>query len=496
MSFAIVSYFFDKGLFSFGHFIMKMPDYRVMKIVSLVCPYCSGQINLHEDHKFGECLYCGHKVMLINDEVKRDERSDVSYPEFESVRYCIESGDVRAANKLFAEKYRDNENSPHGWLLCGFIQLMGGKPFDTSALKKILNRNDSIDAETKIQTALSSWKRAFSTLDNQYYLTDYCSTIGAAMANMGYELDSNKDRMIAGLEDVLVSIESHFNISFAADFYYSLMKGLAAHLDKNELYDKDTFAFELMSHVIMYEPDIDALAIKSQLLNRNVLSEISVEKDECIFFVLSLIYAEAKRSLTMEEKKAISEGWNEKELYSQLSSKWKSLMVDDYEFFDVEELKDMCDNIGDYVKFDEVDESQEEEVSEEAADLSRYEHIEETTSFKDKVTKKRSFTQYIVIDGCLYTRGLTLSRKEFDGSLDRISDLNNLKSIFEKEYEDIVVGADSCYMKVSKLEMEMMDQIDSMGETELDDESAISEELDGLLGDALSFVNILLKKAS
>ena len=91
---------------------------------------------------------------------------------------------------------------------------------------------------------------------------------------------------------------------------------------------------------------------------------------------------------------------------------------------------------------------------------------------------------------------MTLSRKEFDGLLDRISDLNNLKSIFEKEYEDIVVGAESCYMKVSKLEMEMMDQIDSMGETELDDESAISEELDGLLGDALSFVNILLKKAS
>ncbi len=63
-----------------------------MKFISLTCPYCGGHINLYDDHKFGECLYCSHKVMLVNDEVKRDERSDSTFPEFESVRFSSNPG--------------------------------------------------------------------------------------------------------------------------------------------------------------------------------------------------------------------------------------------------------------------------------------------------------------------------------------------------------------------------------------------------------------------
>ena len=144
-----------------------------MKFISLTCPYCGGRINLYEDHKFGECLYCNHKVMLVNDEVKPDERSDSTFPEFESVRYFIESGDVSGGSKTFAEKYRDNPNSAHGWLLCGYLQLMGCKPFeDTNLFKKMMAGSKTVPYETRLQTAFSSWKRGFAVLDYQYYIID------------------------------------------------------------------------------------------------------------------------------------------------------------------------------------------------------------------------------------------------------------------------------------------------------------------------------------
>ena len=470
-----------------------------MKFISLTCPYCGGHINLYEDHKFGECLYCNHKVMLVNDEVKRDERSDSTFPEFESVRYFLESGDVSGGSKTFAEKYRNNPNSAHGWLLCGYLQLMGCKPFDdTSAFKKMMMGNKVVPYETRLQTAFSSWKRGFSVLDNQYYLTDYCKAIGLALASEG--ISSSDEGVIPHLEDIKESIESHFNMSFSADFYYYVLKGYLRRKGTKEFYDSDDLAFELMARAIMYERDVDALAIKSQLLNNNgLLDEYYIKKDQCIFFILSLIYRQMSKAYTEEQKATIRNGWNEAELYSQNSQKWKSLMIEDYTSFDKDELKLLADNIDKCITFDDSEDEEEsdDEEDDEEIDLKKYEHIEEEEpTLKQKLSKKRFFTQYIVIDGTFYSRGLELPRKEFDGDIERKSDLEKLKALFEKEYEDVVIGADSCYEKYTPEEVREYFDDDYEDDSEDDDDDGVDlgEELNDFFSECIDFTNILESK--
>ena len=480
-----------------------------MKFISLTCPYCGGRINLHEDHKFGECLYCNHKVMLVNDEVKPDERSDSTFPEFESVRYFIESGDVGGGSKTFAEKYRDNPNSAHGWLLCGYLQLMGCKPFeDTNLFKKMMAGSKTVPYETRLQTAFSSWKRGFSVLDNQYYLTDYCKAIGLALSSD--EIDSDDESVIPHLEDIKESIESHFIMSFSADFYYYVLKGYLRRKGTKEFYESDDLAFELMARAIMYERDVDALAIKSQLLNSNgIFNEDYIKKDKCVFFLLSLIYRQMAKVYTEEQKATIRNGWNEAELYSQNSQRWASLMSDDDSSFDGEDLKLLTDNVEKYITFDDSEdgedsddeEDSEGDVNDEVIDLKKYEHIEEEEpTLKQKLSKKRFFTQYIVIDGTFYSRSLELSRKEFDGDIERKSDLEKLKVIFEDYYDDIVVGAESCYEKYTPDDVidyfgdDEDDSYDYEDEAEDDYGIKLEEELNEFWGNCIEFTNILESK--
>lgn len=471
-----------------------------MKFISLTCPYCGGRINLYEDHKFGECLYCNHKIMLVNDEVKPDERSDSTFLEFESVRYFIESGDVSGGSKTFAEKYRDNPNSAHGWLLCGYLQLMGCKPFeDTNVFKKMMTGSKTVPYETRLQTAFSSWKRGFSVLDNPYYLTDYCKAIGLALSSD--DVDSDDKGVIPHLEDIKESIESHFNMSFSADFYYYVLKGYLRRKGTKEFYESDDLAFELMARAIMYERDVDALAIKSQLLNSNgIFNEFYIKKYKCVFFLLSLIYRQMAKVYTEEQKNTIRNGWNETDLYSQNSQYWKSLMTEDYNIYDKDQLKYIADNIDEFISFDdsEGEEDPENDVDDEEIDLKQYEHIEEEEpTLKQKLSKKRFFTQYIVIDGTFYSRGLELSRKEFDGDIERKSDLEKLKTLFEEYYEDVVVGAESCYEKYTP--DEVIDYFDDDDEDYDDDDedydgTGIDEELNEFCGNCIEYANILESK--
>ena len=465
-----------------------------MKFISLICPYCAGQINLYEDHKFGECIHCGHKVMLINDEIKRDERSDSTYPEFESVRYFIESGDVNRGSKTFAEKYRDNPDSAHGWLLCGYLQLMGYSPLDdTSVFKKMMRKNNSITNETRLQGAFSSWKRGFSTLDNQYYLTDYCKAIGLALASEGIE--TRDESIIPHLEDIKESIESHFDISFSADFYYFVLKGYLRRKGSKNFYSQKDLAFDLMTRTILYERDVDALAIKSQLLNNEgLLDEYCITKDRCVFFLFSLIYREMSNQLTKEQKANIRNGWREAELFPQNYHKWKSLMTEDYSMFDKDDLKVMMDNIGEFITFDDSEENTgTDENSEEKIDLKKYERIiEQGQTFKQKISKKRIFTQYIVIDDTLYSRSIELSLKEFDGNVDKKSDLEKLKTLFDKEYEDVVVGASGYYYKYTP--EEAREYLDDDYEDEDEDDYEIDEELDDFWCSCIELTNILESK--
>ena len=478
-----------------------------MKFISLTCPYCGGRINLYEDHKFGECLYCNHKVMLVNDEVKPDERSDSTFPEFESVRYFIESGDVGGGSKTFAEKYRDNPNSAHGWLLCGYLQLMGYKPFDnTNIFMKMMAGSKTVPYETRLQTAFSSWKRGFSVLDNQYYLTDYCKAIGLALA--ADQTSSWDKSIILQLEDIKESIESHFNISFSADFYYYVLKGYLRRKGTKESYESDDLAFGLMARAIMYERDVDALAIKSQLLNSNGLfDDYALKKDECVFFLLSLIYRQMAKVYTEEQKATIRNGWNEAELYSHNSQKWMSLMSKDYSSFDGKDLKLLADNVDKCITFydsedgeDSDEEDSEGDVKDEVIDLKKYEHIEEEEpTLKQKLSKKRLFTQYIVIDGTFYSRGLELSRKDFDGDIERKSDLEKLKALFDSVYEDIVVGAESCYEKYTPEEARDYFDEDHKGNSydgddDDDDGIELEEKLNEFWGNCIEFTNILESK--
>ncbi len=461
-----------------------------MKFISLTCPYCGGHINLYDDHKFGECLYCSHKVMLVNDEVKRDERSDSTFPEFESVRYFIESGDVSGGSKTFAEKYRNNPDSAHGWLLCGYLQLMGVKPFDDIGAFKKTAGNTTVPYDTRLRTAFSSWKRGFSVLDNQYYLTDYCKNIGLALASE--DIDSEDERIISHLEDIKESIESHFNMSFSSDFYYHVLKGYLRRMGTEDFYDSDEIAFELMARAIMYERDVDALAIKSQLLNSDgLLDEYSIEKDDCVFFLLSLIYRQMSKTYTEGQKAKIRNGWKEAELYSQNNQKWKSLMVEDYSSFDNYDLKLLADNIEQFIIFDDENETESgEKEEEEAIDLKKYEHIEEEEqSFKQKLSKKRVFSQYIVIDGTLYGRSIELSRKEFDGDIGKKSDLEKLEALFEREYEDVVVGAEGCYEKYTPEEAR-----EYFDEDYVQDDVRIDSYLHDFFNECIDFTNILESK--
>lgn len=467
-----------------------------MKFISLTCPHCGGRINLLEDYKFGECLYCNHKIMLINDEVKPDERSDSTFPEFESVRYFIESSDVSGGSKTFVEKYRDNPNSAHGWLLCGYLQLMGCKPFDeTGVLVKMMTGSKYVPYENRLRTAFSSWKRGFSVLDNQYYLTDYCKVIGLTLASYGS--NSRGDSIIPHLEDIKESIESHFNISFSADFYYFVLKGYLRRKGSKKFYDKKDLAFELMARAIMYECDVDALAIKSQLLNNaGLLDEYYIEKNRCVFFLLSLIYRQMSKMYTEQQKASIRDGWKESELYSQNIQKWNSLLTEDYTSFENEDLKTLMENIDEFISFDESEDEEEESEDEEEIDLTKYEHIEEVgQSFKQKLSKKRVFTQYIVIDGILYSRTIEVSRKEFDGAIEKKSDLEKLKTLFERVYEDVVVGAENCYRKYDPEEArEYLDK--DYDDSDDDDECnvEIDDELQEFLSECIDFTNIVESK--
>ncbi len=492
-----------------------------MKFISLTCPYCGGHINLEKDHKFGECLYCNHKIMLVNDELKLDERSDPTYSEFESIRYFIESGSIQEGLNFFAKKYRNEPNNAHGWLLCGYLQLMGSKPFeDENTLMKNLQsivryakEPEESEYDKRMQTAFSSWKRAFSCLDNQYYLTDYCKIIGLALTSEGVE--SRNKHIIPPLEDMKESIESHFNISFSADFYYFILKGYLRRKRTDKFYDRDELAFKLMTRVILYERDVDALAIKSQMLNCNgILDEYYIKKEECIFFVLSLIYGQMSKKLMDEDKAKIRNSWTEVNLYSQNSTKWKSLMSNDYSTFNKDDLKLLSDHIDQCISFDRDKEtmSAEEEdketmsAEEEEAYLKKFEHIEEEIEFfKQIFTRKRRFTQYIVINGTFYERYIELSRKEFDGDIAKKSDLEKLKTLFEKEYEDIVVGADGYYEKytldevrdyfdeedIDDFEEEKNEFEEEKNEFDVDD---ISEPLLDFFEECINFTNILESK--
>lgn len=467
----------------------------MMKFITLTCPYCAGQINLFEDHKFGECLHCGRKVMLVNDEVKRDERSDPTYSEFESVRYFIESSDINGGSRLFAEKYRNNPDSAHGWLLCGYLQLMGCKPFDdVNAFKKMIKGNKQVPYETRLQTAFSSWKRGFSVLDNEYYLMDYCKVIGLSLASE--DINFRDCSIISHLDDIRESIESHFNISFSADFYYHILKGYLRRKGPKELYGSDEIAFQLMARAILYERDIDALSIKSQLLNNEgLLDEFYIRKDRCVFFILSLIYRRTSINNNEQDKSKMRDSWSEAELYSQNSQKWKSLIANDYTSFSKSDLKILADDIDQYVVFDDSDEESDESEDEDKIDLKKYECIEEEEqTFKQKLSKRRSFTQYIVIDGTLYSRSLEMSYKDFSGSVQIKSDLEKLKLIFEKEYEDIVVGAPDYYEKYSPEEArEYLDEDDEDADDGVDDVE-ISDSLSDFVGSCIEFVNILCSR--
>ncbi len=324
-------------------------------------------------------------------------------------------------------------------------------------------------------------------------MTDYCKNIGLALASE--DIDSEDERIISHLEDIKESIESHFNISFSSDFYYHVLKGYLRRMGTEDFYDSDEIAFELMARAIMYERDVDALAIKSQLLNSDgFLDEYSIEKDDCVFFLLSLIYRQMSKTYTEGQKAKIRNGWKEAELYSQNNQKWKSLMVEDYSSFDNYDLKLLADNIEQFIIFDDEENETEsgEKGEEKEIDLKKYEHIEEEEpSLKQKLTKKRVFTQYIVIDGTFYSRSIELSRKEYDGNLEKKSDLERLKALFEEEYEDTVVGAESCYNKYTP--EEARNCFDEDYGTNSDDVK-IDGELQDFFNDCIDFTNILESK--
>ena len=336
----------------------------------------------------------------------------------------------------------------------------------------------------------------------------YCKAIGLALSSD--EIDSDDESVIPHLEDIKESIESHFIMSFSADFYYYVLKGYLRRKGTKEFYESDDLAFELMARAIMYERDVDALAIKSQLLNSNgIFNEDYIKKDKCVFFLLSLIYRQMAKVYTEEQKATIRNGWNEAELYSQNSQRWASLMSDDDSSFDGEDLKLLADNVDKCITFDDSEdgedsddeEDSEGDVKDEVIDLKKYEHIEEEEpTLKQKLSKKRFFTQYIVIDGTFYSRGLELSRKEFDGDIERKSDLEKLKAIFEDYYDDIVVGAESCYEKYTPDDVidyfgdDEDDSYDYEDETEDDYGIKLEEELNEFWGNCIEFTNILESK--
>lgn len=197
-------------------------------------------------------------------------------------------------------------------------------------------------------------------------------------------------------------------------------------------------------------------------------------------------------------------------MYSQNSQKWASLMSDDDSSFDGEDLKLLADNVDKCITFDDSEdgedsddeEDSEGDVNDEVIDLKKYEHIEEEEpTLKQKLSKKRFFTQYIVIDGTFYSRSLELSRKEFDGDIERKSDLEKLKALFESEYEDIVVGAKSCYEKYTPDEVidyfdddDEDDSYDYEDDDEDDDSIELEEELNEFWGNCIEFTNILESK--
>ena len=199
---------------------------------------------------------------------------------------------------------------------------------------------------------------------------------------------------------------------------------------------------------------------------------------------------------TEQQKSNLLNRWKEKELYSQNNHKWKSIMTEDYTSFDGGDLKYLMDNINQFITFgDEGDdaESNDDEEEEEMIDLKKYEGIVEEHSLKLKLSKKRLFTQYIVIDGTLYARSLELSRNEFDGDVGRKSDFQKLKALFESEYEDIIVGADNYYTRYTP--EEAREYLDDDYDDEDDEDDYEDDEIDKDLVDffdrCIEFTNIL-----
>lgn len=393
-----------------------------MRFVELNCPYCGGQLNLHDDRKFAECPYCTHKVMILDDgAVEVNTASTKTDPEFEKLRYTVINNDM--------EECKFKSDSSCAWFWKGYQELDDYSGIDGDNFKK----------------CEAAWRMSFSKMDSDYFLTDYARLIGACLGKIDdYRLDydSNPGYTHRLLETICEYVCERFNIEFVSEFYYAVFTGFSKTMNLNET--EFDVIFYLISNSLKYETTPETFVAKCIQFEKvtHRFNDESLEHDckatlGTVGFTIQHILKKGGMA-----QNSLKPKWTEPTLIARFNQDWNIIestwsmihnqcTLMDLDGFRNEVLQSVLS--GKPYESDGTKESIEE-----------YEHIEENApTVAQRMKKERSFTQFFILNGEYYTRSITIKTKEFNGDIRNPHDLQTLESIFEEVFENYVpFGAD------------------------------------------------------
>ncbi len=89
-----------------------------MPIIALLCPHCSGQIELDDTREFGFCQYCGTKIMIEQQKQQvGDYQTNKSTRLKEQVRKQLSEGNYQGATSVLDELRKMDDKDPDFLLL-------------------------------------------------------------------------------------------------------------------------------------------------------------------------------------------------------------------------------------------------------------------------------------------------------------------------------------------------------------------------------------------
>lgn len=377
-------------------------------------------MDLYDDRKFAECIYCGQKAMIVEDRaVEVDIQSRQVDPAFENLRYAIVN------DKL--DMIDSDSDTPERWFKKGFKKL----------------RELSYDGEN-FKKCEASWRMAFSKLNSDYLLTDYSRLIGTCLGLLDeyvLDYDDNPGYTKRLLETINSYICERFGLYFTSDFYYSVLTGFAKTVDLDDLDDKFDLMLYLMSNSLRSESNPDILVTKCRQFEKTVqrYNDQSLDNDAKVTVgIIGYLVNHKLKSMSEGSRSACKSRWSEPTMANTFGTEWDIIeknwheIHDHFEYGDIDEFRrEMIKGLEAGYPVGSNDEDVDQGVS--------YEHIEEEPqSLARKLTKTREFTQYFILNGKRYLRGIVVKTKEFDGDISNPSDLKRLQEIFEKEYKDYV----------------------------------------------------------